>query len=289
MPMKMKILDRAVIILMNLAIIIAAAVGPALLLASSPSYYHDQFEKNGVYATEEESGNLKIRTVYFLGGDQGKYAHFTDEQLDIIADHIVNFLFGDTESFELVMDDVLVNKVKQDGVRVFGDAAVSHMDDVKSLMQLGKWASIISVILLPFLVFYVVWRRRELGRIPLQYTVMFFGAILLLLVGLCVAALINLDASYGNFFSAFWKCAHHLFFPFNPEKVQGSFFNDTLTMILTLDLFMDAVVIVLSTLTVALAAWFAGAIIVYRKFGKAPMPAAVQDDLKEDAEKNREN
>ena len=183
----------------------------------------------------------------------------------------------------------MVNKVKQDGVRVFGDAAVSHMDDVKSLMQLGKWASIISVILLPFLVFYVVWRRRELGRIPLQYTVMFFGAILLLLVTLCIAALINIEASYGNFFSSFWKCAHHLFFPFNPEKVQGSFFNDTLTMILTLDLFMDAVVIVLSTLTAALAAWFVGATVVYRKFGKVTVGKMIQDDSKEDVDNKTEN
>ena len=39
-------------------------------------------------------------------------------------------------------------------------------------------------------------------------------------------------------------------------------------MILTLDLFMDAVIIVLSTLAAALAAWFTGAIIIYRKYGR---------------------
>ena len=50
--------------------------------------------------------------------------------------------------------------------------------------------------------------------------------------------------------------------------MQGSFFNDTLTMILTLELFMDAVITVLSTLSLSLAAWFAGAIIIYREYGR---------------------
>ena len=258
----MKILDRAIIILINLAIIIATAVGPALLLASSPSYYRTQFEKNGIYAEEGDDGSVRYHPIYYVGGEYGKYAYFTDEQLDTIANHIIDFLFGDTESFELVMDGVNVNREMRDGVRIFGDEAVTHMDDVKSLMQLGKWASILSVILLPFLILYVIMRRRNIGGVALKYTLLFFGALLLLLGGLCLISLIN---SHGDFFSTFWEYAHYLFFPFDPEKVQGSFFNDTLTMILTLDLFMDAVAIVLSSLTASLGAWFAGAIILYRK------------------------
>lgn len=258
----MKVFDRAVIILINLAIIIAAAVGPALLLASSPSYYRTQFEKNGLYAEEDADGNLKPHPVYFVGGEYGKYAYFTDAQLNTIADHIIDFLFGDTESFELIMDGVNLNGETEDGVSVFGEEAVTHMDDVKSLMNLGKWASILSILFLPFMILYVVLRKREIGKLAFKYTLLFFGALLLLLGGLCAVSLIN---SHGDFFSAFWQYAHYLFFPFNPEKVQGSFFNDTLTMILTLDLFMDAVVIVLSTLTAALAAWFVGVIELYRK------------------------
>ncbi len=259
----MKALDRAIIILINLAIIIAAAVGPALLLASSPRYYRTQFEKNGLYAEDDGEGNLKPHPVYYVGGEYGKYAYFTDAQLDAIADHIIDFLFGDTESFELVMDGVKVNGETRDGVRVFGDAAVTHMDDVKALMLLGRTASIVSAIALPFLIFYVFGRRREIGSVALTYTLIFFGALLLLLGGLCLISLLN---SNGDFFSTFWEYAHYLFFPFNPEKVQGSFFNDTLTMILTLELFMDAVIIVLSSLAAALAAWFAGAIALYRKY-----------------------
>lgn len=263
--MKFKILDRIAIILINIAIIIAMAVGPALILAGSPSYYRNQFEKNGIYSEIDEDGKITPHPIYFLGGESGRRGYFKDEQLNAIADHIVDFIFGDTESFELVMDDVVVNGRLEDDVRIFGDAAVTHMDDVKSLMLFGKWASIFSVILLPFLIAYVIWRRREMGRIVLQYSVIFFGALLLLLGGLCLISLINAN---GDFFSTFWEYAHHLFFPFNPEKVQGSFFNDTLTMILTLDLFMDAVIIVLSTLILSLGAWFAGAIIIYRKYGR---------------------
>ena len=61
---------------------------------------------------------------------------------------------------------------------IFGDAAVTHMDDVKSVMSLGKWASILSAFLLPLLIAYVIWRRREMGRIALQYSLIFFGALL---------------------------------------------------------------------------------------------------------------
>ena len=59
----------------------------------------------------------------------------------------------------------------------------------------------------------------------------------------------------GDLATTFWENAHHLFFPFQPEKVEGSFFNDTLTSILTLELFLDAVAIVLLTVGVTLAAW----------------------------------
>ena len=260
----MKILDRAVIILINIAIIIATAVGPALILASSPSYYRNQFEKNELYSETLDDGSHRIRPIYYLGGDETRYAYFTDEQLNAIADHIIDFLFGDTESFELVMDGVIVNGKPEDGVRVFGDAAVSHMNDVKSLMLLGKWLSILSAILLPFLICYVVWRKQGMGSLALRYSSIFFKALLLLLGGLCLVSLVN---SNGSFAYTFWRNAHYLFFPFSPEKVQGSFFNDALTVILTRDLFMDAVAIVLSTLGASLAAWFTGAFILYKKHG----------------------
>lgn len=69
----------------------------------------------------------------------------------------------------------------------------------------------------------------------------------------------------SDFLSSFWTVAHYLFFPFRPDKVAGSFFNDTLTMILTLELFMDAVVIVLSSLAAALTAWFVGILFIRKK------------------------
>ena len=259
--MKMKVLDKAVVILINLAVIIAATVTPALILASSPSYYRNQFEKNGFYSKTDENGSVSFRCIPFLGGADGDYACYTDEQLNAIADHIIDFLFGDTESFELVMDGVVANGEKRDEVRIFGDKAISHMNDVKSLMSLGKWASIISIILLPLLIYYLVRRRREIGSTALQYSLIFFAFIFLILGVLCVFSLIFYD---GNFFSSFWECAHYLLFPFNPEKVQGSFFNDTLTVILSLDLFMDAVITVLTTLAVSLAIWFTATFLLYK-------------------------
>ena len=51
----------------------------------------------------------------------------------------------------------------------------------------------------------------------------------------------------------------------DPAKATGSFFNDTLTMILTLDLFMDAVVRVLLIIGASVVAWGVGAWLLDRR------------------------
>ena len=69
------------------------------------------------------------------------------------------------------------------------------------------------------------------------------------------------------FLDTLWRDIHHLLFMFQPEKVEGSFFNDTLTEVLTLDLFITAVVIVVITLVTMLALWFTTTVLA-RKYGE---------------------
>lgn len=57
----MKILDKIAIIIFNLCLLLAAGITPALLLASSPEYYYEQFEKNGIYASVDKRQKIYAR------------------------------------------------------------------------------------------------------------------------------------------------------------------------------------------------------------------------------------
>ena len=249
----MRVLDRLAILVLNLCLFLGSILTPALLLARSPAYYHYEFEKNGIYAEQRADGTVARTRIRYIGGKRGQAAHFSDEQLDAIVDHIVTFLFEDGETFALSMDGVLLNGALCDGVAIFGEAAVTHMADVRDLMQLGRGAVVLSLVAIPFLILYLILRRRECGGAVLRYTLLFYA---LLALAALAFLLVTVAMSDGDLATTFWQNAHHLFFPFQPEKVEGSFFNDTLTSILTLELFLDAVAIVLATVAVTLLAWF---------------------------------
>ncbi len=248
----MKLLDRAVILLLNLCLFLTGILAPALLLASSPSYYHYEFEKNGIYATHTKDGTEVRTRIRYIGGKRGQSAYFSDEQLDAIVDHIVTYLFEDGETFALSMDGVLLNGELCDGVAIFGEKAVTHMADVRDLMLLGRDAVLASLVAIPLLLLYLILRRRACGRAVLRVTLLFYAILALAALAFLLVTVAMAD---GDLATTFWENAHHLFFPFQPEKVEGSFFNDTLTSILTLELFLDAVAIVLLTVGVTLAAW----------------------------------
>lgn len=241
----MRWLDRIMTWLLCLSLLIAAIVAPALLLARSPAYYRTQFESTGIYAKDGVP-----RAIRYVGGHGQHTAHFTDAQLDAIAAHIIDFLFGDTEDFALTMDGVSLNGEVQDGVAVFGEEAVTHMEDVRVLMRAAGVAAQVAICLLPLLLLYLLLRRRECGRGFFRWVVSFFTAVLLAVGGFCLVT--YRTAGKTPFPDAAWRNIHYLLFPFQPEKVAGSFFNDTLTQILTLDLFMTAVLTVLSVLAISL-------------------------------------
>ena len=190
-------------------------------------------------------------------------AHFTDAQLDAIAAHIVDFLFGDTEDFDLTLDGVVLNGETRDGVAVFGEEAIIHMNDVRNLMRTSGLGAQVALCLLPLLLFYLVLRRRACGRGFFRWVMTFLAAILVAIGAFCLIT--YRTAKDLSFADVAWRNIHYILFPFQPEKVAGSFFNDTLTSILTLELFLTAVCVVLGVLAATLAILLAFAVYMRRR------------------------
>lgn len=255
----MKAFNRFLIILFNICLLAVTLAAPALGMMASHTYYHEQFEKTGIYAQVDENG-VETRTVIrFIGGEEGQRATFSDEQLDVIADHIITYLFSDMESFELVMDDVMLNGVETDGVSIFGPVAVTHMEDVRNLVRFCKNAAIVAGVMLVVIGVYLGWKIKKTGRLILKTSLVFFAVVLGLIVLFCgwaaVATLMTGGFTLDGFLSTLWTNVHYLLFPFQGEKFANSFMNDPLTEILTLDLFVTAVYRIVIILAVVVAMW----------------------------------
>lgn len=262
-------MSRAVKILASvgfaLLLIWTAAVTTALLLASSEDYYKDTLRECGVYSGDNGDGTEKRKVIYGIGGDMKVRATLSDEQLDLICEHIIDFLFGDTESFALTLDGVRMRSGEmRDGVSIFGEDAVSHMDDVRVLIRAVGFSLIPSVIALAALGVYLI--RRVGAKDVIRYT------LLMLLWIFVIAALFCLWSYLGStpstpFLLKLWGNLHYIIFAFNASAYEGSFLADALVNILTLDFFLDAVVKVLIAIGAALAVWLT-ALFLIEKYSK---------------------
>ena len=273
----MKILDRVLALLFNACLLFSVAVGSVFAIASSPQYYYDQFEATGVYATVNEEGEEVPKIIPYIGGDNKTFACFTDEQLNELIDHIIGYLFTDMESFALVMDDVTLYTsskpvwTKTDGVNIFSDVAVSHMADVKGLLQtLGTVALVMGIAGACMLAYFIVRAVKGQGGVLFKYTLIFYGTFVGLIGAFCLFTCIQMrveEIPMEYYLDMIWRNFNFIIFP-NPEQATGSFFNDTLTMILSLDLFMAAVVEVLVIIGISVVAWAVLAKILDRRVKK---------------------
>lgn len=278
----MKILDRAMILIFNVCLLLVAVWISAIPIAKNPSYYHFQFKVNGIYQSVDEEGNAIQKPIRYLGGEYSKYAKYSDEQLNVIIEHIIDFLFNDKEEFGLEMENVYVSNSKNgeyklvDKVQVFGDVAISHMNDVKQVFIIYQIISVIAFVMLIGIGAYLLLRIGQVRKILFEYTMLFYG----IFISICsIFLMINFiyaikewnDNSYylnfaDQYIDTFWRNIHWLFFLFQPDKVNGSFFNDTLTMILTTDLFITAVVLVVLAIILLQVLWL-GYTLVMKVFG----------------------
>lgn len=263
-----KIFYKIAIILFNLCLLLSSIITPALILASNEEYYHAQFEKNGIYSYQNENGETVYHKTRYINGDYKLKATFTDEQLDELVTHIVDYLFGDKESFYYEMDGVIINDTLTDDQPIFSEIAVIHMKDVKSLMKTAFWGAVVGWIIVAGLLILFIIKRKEVSPYLVKYTIVFYAVLLALAIIFCIWTFISVRGNINRFPSELWLNIHYLLFPFQPEKVENSSFNDTLTFILTLELFLDAVAIVIAVALSALSAWLGGILLIKKKTEK---------------------
>lgn len=253
----MKVLDKIVIIIFNICLLIVSIWISAIPIAKSKSYYQFQFKINNIYEGADEN-----QTPFFYTPEHYGYAHyFTDDELDIMIDHIIEYLFGDKDTFALEIN----------GEQVFGEAAVKHMADVKVLMINWQILSVIALVLMIGLFAYLCLRLKQVKKDLLTYTLIFYGLVVLGFVIFFTITYFTTKNNYNTFtimdyFDQAFRNLHYLFFPFQLDKVEGSFFNDTLTEILTIELFQTAIIIVIAVLFTLQLIWLLFTIIV-RKYG----------------------
>ena len=160
----MKVLDRFLIILFNICLLIVGIWISAIPIAKSKLYYKVQFKVNEIYSHKDDSGNIVQREFYFLNGEY-KEAKFTDEQLNVMIDHIIEFLFGNKEDFTLELNQVEVYGKMQDNVNIFGEEAVVHMRDVKNLFIAYQIISVIGFLVLLAILAYLILRIGQVRKI----------------------------------------------------------------------------------------------------------------------------
>ena len=269
----MKILDRISVILFNLCLLLLAVLLPVLCIASSPAYYQARFRETGIYSSVEDGVTYR-KLIRFVGGDPTQSATFSDEQIDEIINHMVAFFFQKKADFALTMDGVVLNGQITDDVAVFGEVACKHMQDVKDLFGLLTVVSVISAVICIACIVYFCKRPKRFFALLHKYTIgfyLFFAGFILLFCGWTLCTLPDMgsiDKSLALFPDMLWTNLHQIFFFFSPEDISGSFFNDTVTMVLTLDFFMTTVFIILAILAVIVASWLVITTLLKKKYLK---------------------
>lgn len=270
----MKILDRLSILLFNLCLVLLAVLLPVLAVASSPAYYEARFHETGIYSTVQDGVTYR-KLIRYVGGDRTQSATFTDEQIDEIINHMVAFFFGKKANFALTMDGVFLNGEMQDDVQIFGEVACKHMQDVKDLFRLLMVVSAVALLLLIGCIVYFCKRPKRFTSLLYKYSLGFYLFFVGFILLFCVWTLFTLpqmdtlSETLSLFPDMLWTNMHQIFFLFSPEDISGSFFNDTVTMILTLDFFMTTVFIILAILAAVVIAWLIVAYVLKRKLSSA--------------------
>lgn len=278
----MKLLDRILIMLFNLCLIIVGVWITVVPIAKTEGLYKLQYRLFGIYSEEYHEGdkvyddhyleketNTVYKVFYYLGGEYQR-AVLTNDQLDAVAGHIVEFLFENKESFELKLDDVRVYNAStktyelKDDVLIFGEKAIKHMDDVKYVFEIFQIISVVSFLLLIGTFAYILLRIGQIRKIIFENTMVFIAIFFTVVAGFLMTVFIGTikeAVEYANKYGGDvqktihyyietkmlnigWEYMHFLFFPFQSDKVEESMLYDILPEILSLEYFISIVVIV---------------------------------------------
>ena len=249
-------LDLFSIIILNLAIIWFVMIASVGVISSSPRIYREVLREAGVYSTVTESGKTRYRIIDYIGGDVNKSALLTDGQLDLIVEHITDYLYTDMESFDLKLDGVynLESEKYEDGVSIFGEQAIRHMEFVRELLH-AALISLIPVGILMLALIIIMIKRAD-PKQALKYTGITYALIAAFAAVFCAWAYISRGRG-ESFFYSLWGKMHYLMFPFSDEAFLSSFLLDALVCILTTEFFLIIVLTVGAILLSSVFAWVA--------------------------------
>ena len=131
--------------------------------------------------------------------------------------------------------------------------------------KFAKWTAIICFLTAVSLLIMFI-KREKMRKHLLKYTAVFYGLLGGFAFLFCLWSLLGAKRlTTTGFLYELWGNMHYLLFPFQPEKVKNSVISDTLTQILTLELFMTAVAIVAAVIVSVLAAWLIVACILHKR------------------------
>ena len=249
-------LDLLAIAFINLSILWCAIVASTVIISSSPSIYREVLEEAEVYSATSENGNTRYKIIRYIGGDVNKSALFTDGQIDLIVDHIVDFLYTDMESFELTLDGVynLDTEKYEDGVIIFGSQAVEHMAFVKDLLRAAR-ISLIPIGILLIALIIIMIKKADAKKV-LKYTGVTY-AIIAAFAAIFSAWAYLTRGPGETFFYSLWGKMHYLIFPYSNDAFQSSFLLDTLVSILTTEFFLGVILRIVAVLLTTVLIWIA--------------------------------
>lgn len=260
---KTQVIHRLSIILFTVCLVLSAIIFPALVISTRNQYYVNQLEKCGLYPEDGQT-----ITVKYIGGISGKNAQFTNKQIDEVIEHITDFLNGKKTSFSLQMNGVLINGQPQDNVDIFCETSIKHMDDVRELFETVKAIAVFIVLILILSGVWMLTHKKGVRDLIFKYSLFTvlgilacaFIFILIVFIKTCASGF-----SLDSFSSTLWEYLHYVFFPFDQDKFNGSFFSDPLTMLLTLDFFINTVITVLINVLAFVTAWLFSAKLISKK------------------------
>ncbi len=248
-------IEKLTVILFNICLVLLAVIAPALIFASSEDFYRNTLDECGMYAEVDSDGVEQRRIIYYVGGDRSCAATLSNAQLDLAVSHIVDYLTGEKDSFELTLDQVyILGEGHRDGVSLFGEKAISHMKDVKELISAAKWVIAICCLTLASLLVFFIVKREKMIKFLFKYSRNFYGVILAAAALFVLTALLTATKQVP-FFLRLWKNLHYLIFPFQPEKIADSELADALTSILSTSFFINTVSYVLTIALGVVAVW----------------------------------
>lgn len=257
----MKAKARISVILFTLSLVLIAVLAPITIIATRDVYYVNQFKKIGLYPSDGETV-----LVRYVGGKSENTAELTQEQMDVIIAHITAFMSNKKDSFALKMDGVMLNGTKTDGVEIFGEEAVTHMADVVPAFAWANVGLLLCSTVALVCGIYMLFKKSEVRPFIFKYSMgVVIGIFSAAALFLGTVLIIHLSKGGATYFDTLWEILHHVFFPFSPDKFSGSFFNDTLTMLLNSEFFMNTVVTIVINIIALTAAWLFSAKLISKR------------------------